>query len=230
VTDAAGLLAPAAAQRLEARLAERERATGTQMVIAIFPSLQGESLEDFGVRLAERWRVGQKGLDNGVILIVFAQDRKLRFEVGYGLEPVIPDAEAGRIIREVIAPHFRQQRYAQGLDAAVTAVFARVEKPGAPPPRARRDGSRLPVVGIVVLGLIIAFIVFARARGRTGAYTAGRSGWGAPMVFLPPWFGGGRGGGSWGGGFSGGGGSSGGGGGFSGGGGSFGGGGASGDW
>ncbi len=222
MTDTAALLAPAEAQRLEARLAERERATGAQMVIAIFQSLEGENLEDFGIRLAERWRVGQKSLDNGVILIVFAKDRKLRFEVGYGLEPVIPDAEAGRIIREVIGPRFRERRYAQGLEDAVTAVFARVESRGAPPPPARRDGGGLPVVGIVILGAIIAFIVLARARGRQGAYTSGRGGWATPLIFFPWW--GGRGGGSWGGG------SSGGGGGFSGGGGGCGGGGASGDW
>jgi uncharacterized protein len=221
----AGLLAPAEVQRLETRLAERERATGAQMVIAIFQSLEGENLEDFGIRLAERWRVGQKGLDNGVILIVFARDRKLRFEIGYGLEPVIPDAEAGRIIREVIGPRFRERHYAQGLEDAVTAVFARVENRGAPPPAARRDGTGLPVVGLVVLAAIIAFIAFARMRGRHAAYTGGRGGWGTPMVFFP-WWGSGRGGGGWGG-FSGGGG---GGGGFSGGGGGFGGGGASGDW
>ena len=222
MTDTAGLLAPAEAQRLEARLAERERATGAQMVIAIFQSLEGESIEDFGIRLAERWRVGQKGLDNGAILIVFARDRKLRFEIGYGLEPVIPDAEAGRIIRDVIAPRFREGRYAQGLEDAVTAVFARIEQGGAPPPGARRDGNGLPLVGIVVLVAIIAFIVIARARGRRAGYTGGRAGWGTPMVFFPWWGSGRGGGGSWGGGFGGGG--------FSGGGGGFGGGGASGDW
>jgi uncharacterized protein len=220
VTDTAGLLAPAEARRLEERLAERERATGVQMVIALFPTLAGENLEDFGIRLAERWRIGQKGLDNGVILLVFAQERKVRFEIGYGLEPTIPDAEAGRIIREVIAPHFRERRYARGLDDAITAVFARVETGGTRRP-APPAGRGVPLVGIVVLAMIVFFLL-ARALGRR-SYTARRAGWGAPAVFLPPWWGGGwRGGGSWGGGRSGGG--------FSGGGGSFGGGGASGKW
>src|SRR5919204_445159 len=82
---------------------------------AIFPSLEGESLEDFSIKLAERWRAGQKGLNNGVILVVFARDRKLRFEVGYGLEPVVPDIVAGQIIRDVIAPRFREGNYAAGL-------------------------------------------------------------------------------------------------------------------
>ncbi len=98
VNDYAGLLAAADRARLEALLTERERATGAQMVIAIFRSLEGESLEDFSIRLAERWRVGQRGLDNGVILLVFLDDRRVRLEVGYGLEPVLPDAVASRII------------------------------------------------------------------------------------------------------------------------------------
>src|SRR5262245_64035857 len=103
------------------------------MVVALFRSLQGESLDDFSIRLAERWRIGQKGLDNGVILLVFVDDRKLRLEVGYGLEPVLPDAVAGRIIRDTIAPQFRERRYTAGLEAAVDAVFARIETAGGEP-------------------------------------------------------------------------------------------------
>ena len=129
VNDYAGLLAPADRERLEARLTDRERTTGAQMVIAILPSLDGESLEDFSVRLAERWRVGQKALDNGVILLVFVKDRKARLEVGYGLEGAIPDAIAGQIIRERLAPAFREGRYAAGLEVAVNAVRAELPKP-----------------------------------------------------------------------------------------------------
>ena len=131
-------------------MTERERATGAQMVIAIFPSLEGESLEDFSIRLAERWRVGDKKLDNGVIFLVFVQERRIRLEVGYGLEPVLPDAVASQIIREQIGPRFREGRWADGLMAAVDAVFARIDTRGAtpPPPRAPRlrsvpDDARL---------------------------------------------------------------------------------------
>src|SRR5215470_4637372 len=106
----------AARQALERRLTERESATGVQMVIAIFPALEGESLEDYSIRLAQQWRIGQKKLDNGVILLVFLDDRKVRLEVGYGLEPVVTDAAAAQIIRENIAPRFREGRYAAGLD------------------------------------------------------------------------------------------------------------------
>ena len=126
MNDYAGLLAADARGRLEAKLAEYERATGTQMAIAIFPSLEGESLEDVASRLFQSWRLGAKRLDNGVLLVVFVQDRKLRFEIGYGLEAVVPDAAAGQIIRERLAPAFRERRYAAGLEAAVDAVYARI--------------------------------------------------------------------------------------------------------
>ncbi len=193
------------------------------MVIAIFRSLEGENLEDFSTSLAQQWRIGQKGLDNGVILLVFVQDRKVRLEVGYGLEPVVTDAVAGGIIREVIAPRFREGRYAAGLEDAVHAVLNRVGRKIPVPDR--RPGVPLPFVGFVAVLLLVAIVlhqeIFSARRfvGRN-AYTAGRRGWDVPIIMAPPWWG--RGGG-WGGGLGGGGG-------FSGGGGSFGGGGASGGW
>src|SRR2546423_14984745 len=104
------------------------------MFMAIFPSLEGASVGAAAVRLEGRWKVGRKGLSNGVLLVVFLKERKLRIEVGYGLEPVIPDAVAASIIRDVIAPRFREQRYAAGLDAGVDAVFARIGGGPAPPP------------------------------------------------------------------------------------------------
>jgi uncharacterized protein len=226
LNDYAGVLTAADRDRIERLLTERERATGAQMAIAIFPSLQGGSLEDFSIRLAERWRVGDKGLDRGVILVAFVEDRRMRLEVGYGLEPVIPDAVAGRIIRDAIAPRFREGRYAAGLEAGVVAVYARVHG-GEPAEPAARPSVTLtsPVVMFLGLMVLIALLVGAdayRARrfvGRRG-YTAGRRGW-EPMVLPGP---------GWGGGWHGGGGGSSGGGGFSPGGGSFGGGGASGEW
>ncbi|HXD97051.1 MAG TPA: TPM domain-containing protein [Candidatus Acidoferrum sp.] len=229
MNDYARLLPADAQQRLEARLAEREQATGAQMVVAIFPSLEGENDADFGIRLAEKWRIGQKGLDNGVILLVFVQDRKVRAEIGYGLEPVLTDAVAAQIIREAIAPRFREQRYAAGLEAAVDAVYARIETRGAArgvPPAPRHAFGVSPwTLGVLAIFGIIALILARDAMGggraRRNGYTAGgRRGWSSPSVIVPPMWGG------WGGGRGGGGG----GGGFSAGGGSFGGGGASGDW
>jgi uncharacterized protein len=235
VNDYARLLPADARQRLESRLAEREHATGTQMVLAIFPSLEGENLEDVGIRVAERWRVGDKKLDTGVILLVFVQERRVRMEVGYGLEPVLPDAVAAQIIREAIGPRFREQRYAAGLEAAVDAVYARVETRGAPgaardvrsvPPPPRHGLGVSPwTLGVLAIFGVIALVLAREVRGgraRRHGYTAGgRRGWDSPSVIVPPIFGG------WG---RGGGGHDSGSGGFSAGGGSFGGGGASGEW
>ncbi len=218
------MLSAAERGRLEDKLAERERASGAQMFMAIFPSLEGDSVEDVAVRLEERWKVGRKGLSNGVLLVVFLKERKLRIEVGYGLEPVITDAVAASIIRDVIAPRFREQRYAAGLDAAVDAVFARIGGgPAPPPPRRPAPWSSADPATVLLFALFFGVfgvaILSALRSSQRRAVTADRGGWSShPPIF----WGGGGGGGSWGGG---------GGGGFSGGGGgSSGGGGASGDW
>jgi uncharacterized protein len=197
------------------------------MVIAVFRSLEGESLEDYSIRLAQQWRIGQKALDNGLILLVFVQERKVRVEVGYGLEPTITDVVASQIIRESIAPRFREGRYGAGLEAAVAAVFGRIEAK-ASPARPKPKGTQLPLVGLVaffgILGVIAVILLQEAFSSRRflqrNGYTAGRGGWVPPVIVPPPWGGGwsGRGGGGGGGGFSGGGG------------GGFGGGGASGDW
>jgi uncharacterized protein len=217
------LLAAGDRARLEALLAERERAAGAQMVLAIFRSLEGESLEDFSIRLAERWRVGQRGLDNGAILLVFLDERRTRLEVGYGLEPVLPDAVASRIISEVIAPRFREGRHAAGLEAAVNEVYARIASPRAAPAARRTPPEAwLPLVAFGVVAVVIVAMVATallgnrhvkRVRGGRRGYTAGPDGWYVPPISSGSWGGGGGGGG-----------------GFSGGGGGFGGGGASGQW
>src|SRR5437660_1665157 len=112
------------------------------MAIAVFRSLEGENLEDVASQLFQKWRLGQKSLDNGVLLVVFVEDRKLRLEVGYGLEAALPDAEAAQIIRGAIAPRFREQRYAAGLEAAVIAVYERI-KPGSTPAELQRRVAHL---------------------------------------------------------------------------------------
>ena len=227
MNDYAGVLSADARRQLESRLAAGEGATGIQMVVAVFPSLEGESLEDFGIRLAEKWRVGDKKLDNGVILLVFVRERRVRMEVGYGLEPDLPDAAAAQIIRERIAPAFREQHYAAGLQAAAEAIFSRVPSRGAPPaPPQQPFGMSPRTLGLLVLFGIIAVFLLREVMGGGGGhgYTAGGGrGWTSRGGGFPPIF---WGGGGWGGGGS----RCGGGGGFSAGGGSFGGGGASGEW
>ena len=139
------------------------------MAIAVFKSLDGESLEDVANRLFQQWRLGQKKLDNGVLLVVFSEDRKLRLEVGYGLEAVLPDADASQIIRNAIAPRFREQQYAAGLEAATIAVYERI-KPGSTPAELQRSASsqRRQQDGIpsLYLLLFLAIVVFTVEIGR----------------------------------------------------------------
>ena len=221
--DYAPLIGAADAERLDAKLRVFEEESGRQIVVAIFPRLPaGAVLEDFTVRTAESWGVGRRKEDDGAVLFVFVQDRKSRLEVGYGLEDRLPDAIAKRVVQDVLRPHFQQQLYAAGLEAAIDVILAAARGdapplPAAPVRPARREEAGLPLL-LFVFALIILFNV-ARRRGRRG-WTVTRGGW----------YDSGGGWGSWGGSSGGGGWSGSDGGGFSGGGGSFGGGGASGDW
>jgi uncharacterized protein len=220
VNDYAGALAPADRDRLEQKLIAREAGSRNQVVVAVFRSLEGESLEDYSIRLAQAWRIGQKGLDNGVIFLVFLDDRKMRIEVGYGLEGSLTDAVSASILREIVAPRFREGRIADGIaagldaiDAAIAGTYARAPAPG--PGRGGTLGWRELVALLFVLVLLAALVQnrMQSATVRRRGWTGGPTGWGGPFM-------------SSGGGF----GSRGGGGGFSGGGGGFGGGGSSGSW
>jgi len=218
VNDRASLLSPAQASELEARLAAYESKTGHQLVLLTLLSLEGEPLEDFTIRVVEQWKIGRKGQDDGILLFVASQDRKVRVEVGYGLEGELPDALAGRIVREVVTPAFRRGDYAAGISSGVDAIIGTTGGDGTalPPPapvRTRRSPELGPLALLALFGLLMLF----GGGGRGGSR---RSRWlgAAPMMF------GGFGGRSSGGGFRGGGG------GFRGGGGGFGGGGASGSW
>jgi len=218
----AGVVSPSTANSLNETLANFERATTSQLLVAIFPKLPpNAALEDFTFRTAQSWRVGQQKMNNGAVLFVFAQDRKLRIEVGYGLEGALPDALARRIIEDEITPRFRQNDYDGGLTAGVNAMMqaARGEYKGSGRTVAEKSGpARKNTRGLFWLLLLFVFAVISfLRRGGTSYHRTRQTYWG---------------GGFWGSGFGGGGGQSGGGSSssFSGGGGSFGGGGASGSW
>ena len=123
INDSAGLLSQEQSSQLEAELAQFENATGHQVAVLTLATLEGDSLEDFSIRVAEAWKIGHKGNDNGVMLIVAHDDRKIRIEVGYGLEGVLPDAVAYRIIQEVIIPRFRDRDFAGGIESGVSAII-----------------------------------------------------------------------------------------------------------
>lgn len=229
VTDKAGILTASQVDTLNRKLSGFEQSSGAQFIVYVLPSLGGESLEDFTIRCATKWKVGQKKYDNGLILFVFVQDKKVRVEVGYGLEGTITDAFSSRVIRDDITPHFRQGDWYGGLDAAADAIIAKIRGGEAPVPPLQPRGSSQPggtgnaagsIIPFLIVIVVLFFILPLLTRRRSGC---GGCFW--PMLFL----GGGR-GTTFGGGGFGGGGFGGGGGGFSGGGGGFGGGGASGGW
>lgn len=127
VTDQANLLSPQTRDQLEQFLRDYEQKTTNQVVVVTLPTLDGESLEEFSIRLAERWKVGQKERDNGVIFLIVSNDHRVRIEVGYGLEGVLPDALAGQIIRQVVTPNFSQGRFEEGITAGVAAMMQAIQ-------------------------------------------------------------------------------------------------------
>ncbi len=162
VTDRAQLLSSAAKEQLEQNLYAFEQSTSTQIVVGIFPSLEDESLEDVSIRLAEQWKIGQAGQDNGVILLIFPNDRKLRIETGYGLEGVLTDAVASQIISGVIAPRFRDGDFDGGVLAGVRAIQEAVRGEfTVPVPTGGQEVSLGPIVSIIVVILLIVGIVDA---------------------------------------------------------------------
>lgn len=246
VVDQAHLLSAAQVQDLTTKSEALEAQTGRQFVTATVNSLEGYPIEDYGYRLGRTWGIGQKGKDNGVILLVAPKEHKVRVELGYGATTFITDAMSGLIIREAILPHFKQDPpdYGGGIVAGADAIIKQMSLPPeeaqknvaaaeqAQQQRQHSGGNPLPLVFWL---LVIGFVVLSHLRRAFGRRYRTRSGGISPWVVL--WGLGalnhGSRGSGWGGGSFGGGGWSGGGGGFggfSGGGGSFGGGGASGSW
>ncbi len=123
--DAAGIVSPTVADQLNRRLEQFERETSNQIVVAVYPNLPSDSsVEDYTVRVAQAWSVGQKGRNNGAVLFAFMQEHQLRIQTGYGLEAVLPDGLCHLIIDNELKPRFRAGDYAGGLDAAITAIIA----------------------------------------------------------------------------------------------------------
>jgi uncharacterized protein len=216
-TDEAGFLSRQAVEALDSRLESYERQTGHQLLVWIGKTL-GENavLEDWAARTFEAWKVGRKGLDDGLVLFIFAEDRKIRIEVGYGLEDKVPDVYAYRVINNILSPGFRAGRPDEAVDAAVTALIGYISgDENAAGEETGRPGGRAmsPIKGIFT-GIIILIVIILFITNPSLAF------W-LLINILSGGGRGGRGGGGWGGG---------GGGGFSGGGGGSGGGGASGGW
>jgi uncharacterized protein len=226
VNDTADMLSPAAEQALEQKLGNYEQKSQHQFALLTIDSLDGDALEDFSIRTVEAWKLGKKGKDDGLLLLVVKNDHKLRIEVGYGLEGDVTDAFSARVIRNVLTPALRAGKAEQGIDQAFDVLMQKASGDVVPdaavaPPKPQRSGSS-PFAIIALLFFLLPFILpllFSRGRSRGAGWMlgglgglggSGRGGWGGGGGG----WGGGGGGGGWGGG----------------GGGGFGGGGSSGSW
>ena len=221
VVDLAGVLPPEQESGLEKLLVDLEHKTTAQMVVLTILSLDGEPLNEFSLKTAQNWGIGQKGKDNGLLFLISLHDRKYRFEVGYGLEPVLPDSLLGTLGRRVLVPLFRQGRYGDGITATSAEIIRilgthyGVDIKGTESllPLRRQQTDQGSALAFFLFLLFVILIIYSSYFNRK---TGGRRGYGPGGPYILP--------GGWGGGGSGGFG------GFSGGGGSFGGGGASGGW
>lgn len=241
VVDLTGTLDATQRAALEAQLAAFEQKKGAQVAVLLVPTIQPESIEQFGIRLAETWKIGRKGIDDGVILIIAKEDRQLRIEVGYGLEGALNDATAKRIVSEIITPPLREGNFHAGVAAGVDAIISVIDGEPLPPAATQANGQGGDAAGMLPLLMVAAVLArfFHMLLGLAGSLLVAAVGGLLAFWLLGSVLSGlvvavillvislGRGGGGYGGGRGG---FGGGGGGFSGGGGGFGGGGASGRW
>ena len=171
IVDNAHLLPADRTASLSAELATHEARTGNQVAVLTLPSLEGESLEEFSHRVATAWKLGRKGTDNGVLILVVPNDRKVRIEVGYGLEGALTDLKSSRIIREEIVPRFRNGDFPGGIAAGVKAVLGTIEGTYTPPERkpvstGNKTESALGMLFLaVVVGILTAAIVGHHWKG-----------------------------------------------------------------
>ncbi len=169
---------------LTQKLEQIEKDISVQIVVLTLPSLEGEPIEDLAVGVAQKWGIGEKSLNNGAVVVVAKNERKIRIEVGYGLEPVIPDGLAGRIIREQISPHFKQNDFYGGLDAGVDAIAraARNEYPLTSPEQPSSPDATGGFLSCFFAAGILWFILAGIfARFRSGGWIAG--GFAAAVLF-----------------------------------------------
>lgn len=159
VNDNAGMLDPEEESRIATRLEALEQANGAQVVVLTIPSLEGEVLEDYSLRVAETWGLGDEEVDNGLLFLIARDDRKLRLEVGYGLEGVIPDVLAGRILRNVVQPEFRAGRFAAGIEAAVETIATAIEGGDVSSLAPSSGSEEIPWVARLAIGGIFFLVI-----------------------------------------------------------------------
>lgn len=185
VVDEPGLLSAAARQRIDGELAALERETGDQVAVLIVQSLGGEPLEDYSVKVAQTWKLGQKGKDNGILLLISRDDRKLRIEVGYGLEGTLTDLRSNEIIDQVIRPRFRQGDFDGGVEQGVDAIVKVLHGQPLPARPAAPAAGAMPIGDRIIFGLI--FLVVVGVFSLIALATRGGQSW-FLYVFLIPFY------------------------------------------
>lgn len=176
VTDTVGILQSEQKAALESKLATFEQGKGSQIAILIVPTTQPEAIEQYAIRVVESWKLGRKGVDDGLLILVATDDRAMRIEVGYGLEGVIPDAIAKRVIAETMTPFFRQGDFYGGLNASVDQLTALIA--GEPLPAPVKSTNKSPIEDILPLLLFGAIAIGGMLRAIFGRFLGGTIGGG----------------------------------------------------
>ena len=172
VNDYTGTLTGEQKQALENKLSEFEKQTSNEIAVAIISNLQDDTIENFAVKLFEDWRIGKKGNDNGVLVLVAMEDRQMRIEVGYGLEGALTDAQSNWIINQVMKPAFRNNDYYGGLDGAVSQIMAATKGEYIPSESQKKTGNGFNPLDMVWFGVFI-FVWLASILGRSKSWWAG---------------------------------------------------------
>jgi uncharacterized protein len=187
VNDYAEMIDQATEERIEDKLSDFETATGSQVVVLTIDSLDGDPLEDFSLRVVETWKLGRKGVDDGLLLLVARDDRKMRIEVGYGLEGQLTDLESGRILNNILRPAFRSGEFAAGIEAGVDAIVGTLQGDDVIPQQAPAPLDTNIPEGLGRLGMFLFFLVMVGIFALVALFSEGCSSW-FLYLFLTPFF------------------------------------------
>lgn len=172
ITDLTATLDAQQTQALDTRLAAFEAQKGAQIAVLIVPTTQPETIEQFGIRVVDAWKLGRKGVDDGALLLVAKDDHTLRIEVGYGLEGALNDATAHRIVDEIIVPHFKSGEFYQGVDTGITAMMQVINGEPLPPAKRASAAGKQDLQSLMFAGFVIVVAVGGMLRALIGRLPA----------------------------------------------------------
>ncbi len=185
VNDTAGIIPADARERIEGKLKQLEQATGTQVAVLTIDTLGGEALEDYSLKVAQTWKLGHKGVDDGALLLVARDDHKMRLEVGYGLEGRLPDALCRRILDNVLRPRFRAGDFAGGIEAGVDAIVGTLQGKDVVPASAPSAGPPVDLTFALVFGGF--FLVVMTPFSVIALFAKGSMSWFLYLFLIPFW-------------------------------------------